>query len=200
MKLIKLFLLLIMATTTLIACDGSEDAERKFGIFTVLPDNQTVEMDGTINGDTLHNFLALDAAYPNIKQINIKECDGSLDDEVNLKVAKKIHQKGINTHLMDNGYIASGGVDLFLSGNRRSIGENTKIGVHAWAGEDATATDFPTGHEYHQPYIDFYTSAGFTPQQAEEFYYFTINAAPAEGIHWMTDKEIEQYHITTKLL
>ncbi len=48
--------------------------------------------------------------------------------------------------------IASGGVDFFLTGNKRSIGKNVKIGVHLWSGENEVATDFEKGHEYHLEY------------------------------------------------
>ncbi len=97
--------------------------------------------------------------------------------------------------------MASGGTDFFLAGIKRSVASNTKIGVHSWAGEDDgkefTATDFPKGHQYHLPYIAYYVSVGFTQQEAEDFYYFTIEAAPADNIHWMSATEIEQYKMLT---
>ncbi|MDG2195217.1 MAG: hypothetical protein P8K77_10315 [Polaribacter sp.] len=77
---------------------------------------------------------------------------------------------------MDNGEIASGGVDFFIAGIQRTKGSNIKIGVHSWAGDNETATDFPVGHANHLPYINYYISVGFTKQQVESFYYFTINA------------------------
>ena len=114
-----------------------------------------------------------------------------------------MHQRGTNIHLLDDGLIASGGTDFFLAGARRTKGTNTRIGVHSWAGEDddgnsVTATDFPEGHEYHLPYIEYYVSVGFSQQEAEDFYYFTINAASADDIHWMTDQEIAQYGLLTQ--
>jgi hypothetical protein len=70
----------------------------------------------------------------------------------------------------------------------------------SWAGEESggkkiSATDFPKGHKNHLPYIRYYTNVGFTQEQAETFYYFTINAASAESMHWMTKEEIKKYHI-----
>ncbi len=47
------------------------------------------------------------------------------------------------------------------------------------------------------PYIEFYTRIGFSRQEAEKFYYFTINAAPADDIHWLTPAEIREYTIAT---
>ncbi len=164
-------------------------------IFSVSETKETIELDGVINSSAYDKFKALAEANPHIKAIEIITCEGSINDDVNLKLSKYIYDKGFNIHLKDNGLIASGGTDLFLSGRRRTKGHNTKIGVHSWAGDDQTATDFPKGHKYHQPYIDYYVSVGFTSDQAEDFYYFTINSAPAESIHWMTDDEISKYTI-----
>jgi len=78
----------------------------------------------------------------------------------------------------------------------REIG--SKIGVHSWAdGNNQEATDFSVGHANHQPYINYYQEMGFSPTDAAAFYYFTINAAKAQDIHWMTDTEIEQYKLLT---
>jgi len=197
MKKIHLLLVLLIGSTLLLSCkkDGSKT---RFGIFTVLEDGQTIEMDGVIKSSTLDDFNELEAAFPDVNTINIVSCDGSSDDETNLLVSAKVHQKGMNTHILDNGDIASGGVDFFLAGVRRTQGTNTRIGVHSWAGGGSVATDFPIGNAEHQPYIDYYISVGFTQQEAEDFYYFTINAAPAEDIHWMTDAEIIQYGLITQ--
>lgn len=203
--------LLIGLATSLVACGGdsnntqfqsssqsSNQAQEKAGIFTVQKDGITVVMDGIIGSNSLVNFSKLLAKYPNISTINIKNCDGSVDDETNLKLSKLVFDKKINTHIMDNGTIASGGTDFFLAGMKRSKGKNTRIGVHSWAGENEVATDFPKGHANHQPYISYYESVGMTRQQAEDFYYFTINAATAEGMHWMTSVEIAKYKLLTQ--
>lgn len=177
------------------SCEKEGDSPTRFGIFTILDDNTTIEMNGVINGKSLNKFNDLIDVYPTVNRINIKECEGSSNDEVNLELAKKVYDREMEIHLMDNGLIASGGTDFFLAGRTRTKGENTQIGVHSWSGGSKEATDFPEGHENHLPYIEYYVSIGFTQEQAEEFYYFTINAAPANSIHWMTEQEIEQYNI-----
>lgn len=182
---------------TLLAFSCKKDSnsnKKEAGIF-VLKNDTTLLMDGVINSKSLINFENLFSSNQNIKQINIVNCDGSMDDETNLKLSKKIHELKIKTHILDNGAIASGGVDFFLAGLKRTKGKNTKIGVHSWAGDNEVATDFPVGHKYHLPYIEYYKSVGFIQEDAEKFYYFTINAASAESIHWMTDEEIITYKI-----
>ena len=112
-----------------------------------------------------------------------------------LKLSLKVHEQNINIHLMDNGSIASGGVDFFLSGIKRSKGNDTQIGVHSWSDGSNSATDYAIGHSNHLPYIDYYKNIGFSQEDAENFYYYTINSATAKSIHWMTEDEISQYKI-----
>ncbi|MGK0391641.1 MAG: hypothetical protein ACI94Y_004408 [Maribacter sp.] len=38
---------------------------------------------------------------------------------------------------------------------------------------------------------------GFLQTDAEAFYYFTINGASANDIHWMTNEEINLYKLLT---
>lgn len=167
-----------------------------FGIFEVMEDKITVEMDGEINEDSLKNFTRLIARYPKIKMIEIIECGGSSDDEVNLKLSALVHQKGISTHVVDGGEIASGGVDFFLAGVTRTLGKNTKVGVHSWSdGDGNEATAYPKGHKEHELYITYYVAIGFTRKQAEDFYYYTITAATADDIHFMTAAELTKYSI-----
>ncbi len=197
MRTKKTVLALIMLLTIFTGCSSNDsivkDTQTTFGIFKVSEDKETIEMNGTISSSSLINFNKLYSKYPNVKTINIKNCDGSSDDEVNLKLSKRVHDLNMNIHLLDNAEIASGGVDFFLAGIKRTRANNTKIGVHSWAGDNVTATDFPVGHANHLPYINYYKSIGFADADAKAFYYFTINAAAANDIHWMTEEEIIKY-------
>jgi len=192
--------LLFAFSVLLAACSTNKSIDQKsqFGIFKVKNDAKSIEMNGEIGRKSLKNFDKLLNAFPNVNHINIVECGGSMDDETNLKLSHRVYEKAMTIHLLDNGMIASGGVDFFLSGRKRTKGKNTKIGVHSWAGEDdngvpISATDFSNGHDYHQPYIKYYQSVGFGSEDAKAFYFFTINAAATNDIHWMTAAEILKY-------
>lgn len=202
---IKYTLLLLCVTTLFIACKSDDDTitdhstVRVFDIFTVQPDNETVIMNGEIKSRTLQDFNNLLAGHPGIKRIHMDEVPGSNDDEINFQVGVKLRQNGINTHILDNGFIASGGVDLFLAGVERTRGTNTRIGVHSWsdvAGNEAT--DFPVDSAEHLPNIQYYVNVGHPQEWARDFYFFTINAASAANIHWMTEAEITQYGLITE--
>jgi hypothetical protein len=161
MKKVNMIFAFIVMSTALLSCSNADasienNVERNFGIFKVLDDDKTIEMDGAIGSASLTNFNNLEAAFPTINKINIIDCEGSSDDEINLLLSPKVHQKGIDIHLTDNGEIASGGVDFFIAGIRRTKGSNTGIGVHSWSDGNASATDFPVGNANHLPYINYY--------------------------------------------
>ena len=165
-----------------------------YGIFNVKNDS-IISMNGTIGSRTNRHFNKLLKNYPNIKWIELGNCPGSRNDEVNLKVAKKMHDLGLNTRVFSNSQIASGAVDLFLAGNVRDIQSGAKIGVHSWAGGGKTPTELSIDDPAHNLYIDFYQSIGMSENAASEFYFFTIESAEASDIHWMTKDEIERYNM-----
>ncbi|MDG1850239.1 MAG: hypothetical protein P8I82_07125 [Flavobacteriales bacterium] len=166
--------------------------------FKMLPDGKTIQMKGEIGSSSLDDFNLIIREHPSVNLVRIVDCDGSVDDETCFLLMKRVHDLGINTHIVDRGWVASGGVDFFLAGIHRTRGANTKIGVHSWSQGNNEATDYPRGHEYHQPYIAAYVSIGLSQEKAEQLYHFIINAAPADEVHWMTDAEIEAYSILSE--
>lgn len=160
----------------------------------------TLIMNNEINSKTPEQFREVFTKYPEIDTIIMKEVPGSLDDTANLEIASWIAKKWLTIKLEKDSFIASGGTDFFLAGKNRIIQDGAQIWVHAWAGGSKTAKDFPVGHEYHIPYIDYYTAIGWPKDQAEAFYYFTINAAPASDMHIMTKEELEKYNIATEFI
>lgn len=188
--------LLVFAVGSIVAFSASckkSDNGVDYGIFKVSNDT-TVIMNGTINGRTENHFDKMIADHPNINTIILEDCPGSMNDDENLRVSKKIYDNGINTMLRSTSEIASGAVDLFLAGRKRSFESGAKVGVHSWRGLAKTATDFPEDHENHKPYIEYYEYVGMTAEEAKAFYFFTINAAPASDVHWMTEEELMQYN------
>ncbi len=195
-KIRYVFGLLVLFLSSCSSIPSDIQELEKLTIFKVSQDQKAIVLDGVINSSAYTAFKKILKEHPNINRLEIVICDGSINDKVNLKLAKFIHKNSFTIHLRNNGLVASGGTDLFLAGTQKTLGKNTKIGVHSWAADDdQVATDFPKGHKYHIPYIDYYKSVGFSQQQAEDFYYFTINAAPASDVHWMTQEEIERFNL-----
>ena len=188
-------LILILITIGLASCQ-KENTIDKFGIFRVEEGGTSALIDGgSIKSRTLKDFEKMLETYPNINTINFQYCPGSKDDATNVLVGKAIYNKHIDTHLLDGGDIASGAVDLFLAGRTRTIGQAPKIGVHAWGGNGLDAASLAEDDPEHELYIDYFKAIGFSDQAAKDFYFFTIRAAPAEDIYWMTEEEIERFQL-----
>ena len=197
------FILLIGFTSLLMLwhCEEDKTAQdteiqrlEKATIFSYDQNKNAIVLNGAINTKAYTDFKTISTKHPTVRWIYIQKCEGSINDDVNLKLATYIHQQGFHTRLLENGEVASGGTDFFLAGNYRVLEKNTRLGVHSWSGAGKVATDFPKGHQNHQPYINYYIKIGMSQKQAEDFYYFTIHAAPASGIHWMTSSELKKYN------
>lgn len=152
-------------------------------------------MHGEITSKIVSELNALVAAHPEVKTLVMSNVPGSSDDEENLKAGIRLRELGLNTYLPPGGEIASGGVDLFLAGKERFAAPDVLVGVHSWGGDGVTdASTLGRGHEAHKPYLDYYTKLGIET----DFYWFTIQAANADNIHWMSVAERKQYGITTR--
>ena len=190
----KYYFLILLFTCLIFNCKkGYQD---KFGPFYVLNDS-IVYMDGDMGIRVDNQFEKLIESYPNVKKIIMEDCPGSRNDEELFKAAILMRQNNINTHLPNYGKIQSGAVDFYLSGVVRTLDTGAKIGVHAWSAGSNSATDYPVGHYEHNMYLDFYESIGFSSQEAEDLYFFIINAASPSDIYWMTDQEILDYNFVT---
>jgi len=126
---------------------------------------------------------------PNLETIVLLDIPGSVNDEWNLKSCLLIYEKGLNTELQKNSIVESGGTDLFVSGKKLIIADGAKIGVHSWDGGEKPATEYPKNHLEHKMFLDFYNKVEIDTS----FYWFTLKAAPADGMYFMTKQEIEKY-------
>ena len=105
-----------------------------------------------------------------------------------------MRELGLHTKLLATSSIESGGVDLFLAGIERTMVDGAHIGVHSWSDGIRDAADFPRDspeHENNRKYIEDMLGR-------DDFYWFTIYAAPADGMHAMSHAEIEQYGLLTQ--
>ena len=73
------------------------------------------------------------------------------------------------------------------------MAENVCVGVHAWAyeedGEVLSANQIPRDAREHSAYTRYYQAMGITPN----FYWYTLAAAPYQGMHWMSLSEIKRF-------
>ena len=72
--------------------------------------------------------------------------------------------------------------------------QGARIGVHSWSDGLREAMDYPRDapeHEANRAYIEAMLGQ-------DDFYWFTIEAAPADDILWMTADQISQYGLLTQ--
>ncbi len=153
----------------------------------------TIYMKGVIYSNTLEDIKQALDENPSITTLVMEEVPGSIDDEINLAASKEIRKHHINTYVPKNGMVASGGTDMFLAGDERAIHPTAKLGVHSWSDGDQSALDFPEDHEEHKKYLTYYSEMNIPLS----FYWYTLEVAPPDDIHWMTNEEIEKYNILT---
>ncbi len=157
--------------------------------------NGVAYMSGVISSDTPSKVLQLIFEHPEVKVIEMVSVPGSINDVANLRAALYIRKFGLSTRLTSTSMVSSGGTDFFLAGVNREVEKGAKIGVHSWgAGPGEQGKDFPKDDPEHQKYLDFYAKVGIPAA----FYWYTLEMAPANGMHWMTDGEIVKYNIETK--
>ena len=172
-----------------------KNTANQYGPFLAINDS-TVVMNGDMTRKVDNQFQSLLEDFPAIQTIIMEKCPGSRDDEEMFEAAMLLHTQGINTHLPANAKIESGAVDFYLAGATRTREIGSRIGVHSWSDGNNSATDYPYGHSEHELYISYYENIGFERTEAENLYYFIIESASSNNMHWMTEEEIEQYGIS----
>lgn len=147
------------------------------------------EMTGVIGPSTPGRVLELILEQPQVKKIHLLDVPGSMDDVSNLRAAKLVRRHGLGTHVPTNGKVASGGTDFFLAGLERSAASGARFGVHSWGSFGEEGADVPRDDPEHDKYLEYYEQMGIP----SEFYWFTLDAAPADDIHWMSAEELDEY-------
>lgn len=137
---------------------------------------------------------------PQVDTLVLKRMSGTKDSTRNIILARDIRKRGLDTHLESNSIIASGAVDLFISGKRRTMECGALIGVHSWSiggrGRERISPGdigYDRSQKYHE---DFLRDMGIDPA----FYAFTRAAAEPEDMHYMSVEEINRFGLTSEPL
>ena len=154
---------------------------------------------GVVDEDSLEQLHDVLSNELQVGTLVLTMVPGSVDDHTNLALGRMLRRAGIATYLPARGMVASGGTDLFLSGVRRIVERGARVGVHSWSTGglgDPSAASLPRDHPEHAKYLNYYRDVGIP----DAFYWFTLEAAPPEDVHWMTVEEMARYRIHTDLV
>ena len=152
---------------------------------------------GVTDSRSVGSVRALLSDHPEVDTLVLADMPGTMDADMNLRIARRILRAGLATRVPADGRIASGAVDLFLAGVERDAECGAMIGVHSWAVaghrggyEPADAGVRDTRAEVQRRWL---AEIGMDP----DFYEFTRDAARASAIHWLTREEMERWGVTT---
>ena len=148
---------------------------------------------GVIDDTTIDAFEDALDEHPDVRILVLAFVEGSVDDDSNLELARIVREEGFTTNVPSNSLVASGGTDLFLAGVKRELESGACVGVHSWSDGRNAATAFPRDSEEHSKYLEYYEEMSIPT----DFYWFTIEAAPADGMHWMNKAEASKYRLAT---
>ena len=154
----------------------------------------TAVATGTIDISTPSRVMELILHHPSVDTLILLECPGSIDDDSNILACHLIRHHGFTTVVPADGEVASGGVDLFLSGAQRMAEPGARFGVHSWGGVGESGADLPRDDEEHGMYLEFCRDM----EIPEAFYWFTLEAAAPDEIHWMTREELDRFNCVTE--
>ena len=161
--------------------------------------------DGALGLNTFNKLVDITQNYPNIKTIVLKNIDGSVHDDINMQSGLLLRKAGLNTYVVDtegeSTDIASGAVDLFISGAKREIenNETVSLGIHSWAeegndGKKIEGRDFPKEHKKHHDQL-LYFGEMLGVDKGYDFYFHTLEVSEADDIHPMSKEELIEFDI-----
>lgn len=155
--------------------------------FAILGENLYIR--GDLTSATPDQFEDVIDKAPQVGRIVQCEMPGSVDLDAMMIMAYRVRELGLETYLTANSEIASGAVDLFLSGAKRTMEIGARIGIHAWSNGRFEATDYPETSNQHASNRTFVEAM----LGSEAFYWFTIRASGFDDVHWMSNAEIKKY-------
>ncbi|MGC1504868.1 MAG: hypothetical protein WA782_12105 [Sulfitobacter sp.] len=157
-------------------------------------DGARLVLSGEITSRTPANFVAALDDNPQVQVIVPFDMSGSVDEMAVYRMGDAIRHRGLDTHLTAQSEIYSGAVNLFLAGTRRTIERGAILGVHSWADGFGEGSSYPRDAGEHK------RNAAYTRDMlgSDAFYWFTLQAAPSDGIHVLTQAEIAGFGLVTK--
>lgn len=148
---------------------------------------------GTLGTQFYIQLTELIAQNPEVKTLVLENIQGSINDAINMHSGRLVRNAQLTTLMPADGEAHSGGVDLFASGFKRVYQAGGKLGVHSWCCVDGKhAGELSKDHEAHGAQLT-YVREMLGTELGPEFYFFTLEAAPFDGIHLMTQAEIDKY-------
>ena len=162
--------------------------------------NNEAFFGGTLGTRSYAQIKDLVAEHPEVDTLVLTQSEGSVNDEVNVYTGRLIRNAGLNTKVLADSDINSGMVDVFAAGAQRIYTEGAILGVHSWCCVgDLTAGELPQDHPAHAAQLAYFTEM-LGEELGPDFYFYTLQAAPFDGIHPMSTQDVERFKLATEIL
>ncbi|MEP6343624.1 MAG: hypothetical protein ABJ275_09935 [Maricaulaceae bacterium] len=193
-QIIVLVLLLIAASVAIYKVTRPGHGTIRFEI-----DGQTASVYGGTDSSSYGVTKRFLDDNPQVRHLILKRMPGTVDADTNLRIARMIRKRGLTTHVQRRSYIASGAVDLFLSGAERTMDCGAKIGVHSWSYDSqnniGVFSPKNLGTDRRQGVQEkFLRDMSIDPR----FYAFTRDAADADEIYILLPKDVARFGLLTE--
>ncbi|RKE94134.1 hypothetical protein C8N30_3243 [Sulfitobacter guttiformis] len=141
--------------------------------------NERMLMRGRVIGRTPAALNAVLAQNPQVSTLVFQEMQAAHDSDAVREMGYDIRTRGLATEVQSDSVLAGASVDLFIAGAARRMVAEAEIGVGGAAS---------------------YARRLYLAQMlgSDAFYEFALRAAPAGGIHLLTQTEIERYGLLTE--
>ncbi|PVZ66313.1 hypothetical protein [Pelagibaculum spongiae] len=164
--------------------------------FDVQKNGEVAVVTGDLGVSSYVKLKQLIEDNPELTTLELRNISGSVDDRINVYTGRLVREAGLTTIVPVNGDIASGGVDLFLAGEKRVYYRGGKVGVHSWCCfEGKTADKLPKDSPAHNSLIK-YSQEMLGEVLGKKFYFYTLAASPFTTVHHMTEEELLEYIVS----
>lgn len=180
-----------IALSLLAGCLGPQNLS---DTLTITPEAGRLRLDGIINARAPSEFSAALKANPDVTEIYLGQIKGSVAPVAVARMGRAIRARGLTTRMDARSAVFSGGVDLHLGGARRIVAPRATVGVHDWVNSyGEQGRDFRRDAQAHEP------TRGYTAEMlgTDAFYWFALNAARHDQVHFMTRAEMQRYGLIT---
>ncbi|WDE01553.1 hypothetical protein [Thalassomonas actiniarum] len=166
------------------------------GSSTLVLEGDRMTISGTLGTQTYIDMQEMLNSHT-VSTLVFDSVDGSVNDAINMHTGRLIRQAGLTTLMPADGEAYSGGVDLFAAGVERKYQTGGKLGVHSWCcSAGKPANELGEDHEAHGAQLTYFREM-MGAEKGPKFYFYTINAAPFNGVHIMSEAELSQYDLVT---
>ncbi len=149
---------------------------------------------GAQSGEKIIDFIFQNS---DVKRLIFQDAPGSANDNALQYYGPFIRAYGYETYIPSDGFAASGGVDLFLAGVKRTVERGAIFGVHSWSGPGRAGFELPMDHPDHDGYIE-YANALLGSPVGRDFYFFTLSGGTA--LCQMTEVQLRRHKVATDII